>query len=73
MSSFLSHRSADPSKPVKKFTKAHRKALEGYADLRISLEELRRRLAGVVEFDFQQHEPGSIATMGRQFRESESS
>jgi hypothetical protein len=56
MSSFLSRRSADPKKPAKKFTKAHRRALEEYADLRISLEELRRRLAGVVEFDFQHHE-----------------
>lgn len=27
-----------------------------YADLKISLEELRPRLAGVVEFDFQNHE-----------------
>jgi hypothetical protein len=47
---------ADPRKPVKKFTKAHRRALEEYADLKISLEELRRRLAGVVQFDFQNHE-----------------
>jgi hypothetical protein len=43
-------------KPVKKFTKAHRRALEEFADLRISLEELTRRLAGVVEFEFQNHE-----------------
>ena len=42
MSSFLSRRSPDPSNPVKKFTKAHRRALE-YADLKISLEELRQR------------------------------
>ncbi len=56
MSSFLSRRSADPKKPVKKFTKAHRRVLEEYADLKISLEELRQRLAGVVEFDFQNHE-----------------
>jgi hypothetical protein len=56
MSSFLSRRSADPRKPVKKFTKAHRRALEEYADLKISLEELRQRLAGVVEFDFRDHE-----------------
>src|ERR1700686_2207902 len=56
MSSFLCRRSADPRKPVKKFTKAHRRALEEYADLKISLEELRQRLAGVVEFDFQNHE-----------------
>ncbi len=56
MSSFFSRRSADPKKPAKKFTKAHRRALEEYADLNISLEELRQRLAGVVEFDFQNHE-----------------
>jgi hypothetical protein len=43
MSSFLSRRSADPRKPVKKFTKAHRRALEEYAVLKISLEELRQR------------------------------
>jgi hypothetical protein len=55
MSSFLSRRSGDPKNPVKKFTKAHRRALEKYADLKISLEELRHRLAGVVEFDFQNH------------------
>jgi hypothetical protein len=55
MSSFLSRRS-DPRNLVKKFTKAHRRALEEYAALKISLEELRRRLAGVVEFDFQNHE-----------------
>ena len=55
-SSFLSRRSANPRKPVKKFTKAHRRALEEYADLEISLEELRKQLAGVVEFDFQGHE-----------------
>jgi hypothetical protein len=73
MSSFLSRRSADPRKPVKKFTKAHRRALEEYADLKISLEELRRRLAGVVEFDFQNTSGGWIATTGRQFRESVSS
>src|SRR5579883_3000766 len=30
--------------------------LEEFADLEISLEELRRRLAGVVEFDFREHE-----------------
>jgi len=41
---------------VKKFTKAHRRALEEYAVLTISLEELRERLAGVVEFDFQNNE-----------------
>ena len=41
---------------MKKFTKAHRRALEEYADLKISLEELRQRLAGVLEFDFQNHE-----------------
>lgn len=41
---------------MKKFTKAHRRALEEYADLKISLEELRQRLAGVVEFDFRDHE-----------------
>jgi hypothetical protein len=56
MSSFLSRRSGDPKNPVKKFTKAHRRALEEFADLKISLEELRRRLAGVVEFDFREHE-----------------
>jgi ABC-type nitrate/sulfonate/bicarbonate transport system substrate-binding protein len=56
MSSFLSRRSGDPKNPVKKFTKAHRRALEEYADLKVSLEELRQRLAGVVEFDFQNHE-----------------
>jgi hypothetical protein len=61
---------------VKKFTKAHRRALVEYADLEISLEELRRRLAGVVEFDFQNHErrlDDWTATTGRQFRESASS
>lgn len=41
---------------MKKFTKAHREALEEHADLKISLEELRRQLAGVVEFAFQNHE-----------------
>lgn len=56
MSSFLSRRSGDPKNPVKKFTKAHRRALEEFADLKISLEELRQRLAGVVEFDFRDHE-----------------
>jgi len=56
MSSFLSRRSGDPKNPVKKFTKAHRRALEEFADLKISLEELRQRLAGMVEFDFQNHE-----------------
>src|SRR5580658_2667042 len=56
MSSFLSRRSGDPKNPVKKFTKAHRTGLEEFADLKISLEELRQRLAGVVEFDFQDHE-----------------
>jgi len=56
MHSFLSRRSADSKNPAKKFTKAHRKALEEYADLKISPEELRQRLAGVVEFNFQNHE-----------------
>jgi hypothetical protein len=56
MSFFLSRRSGDPRNPVKKFTKAHRRALEEFAALEISLEELRRRLAGVVEFDFREHE-----------------
>jgi hypothetical protein len=41
---------------VKKFTKAHRRALEEYADLKVSLEELRQRLAGAVEFDFREHQ-----------------
>ena len=68
MSSFFSRRSADPKNPVKKFTKAHRRALEEYADLKISLEELRRRLAGVVEFDFQNHERRLDSHYGRQFR-----
>jgi hypothetical protein len=56
MSSLLSRRFGDPKNPVKKFTKAHRRALEEYADLKISLEDLKQRLAGVVEFDFQNHE-----------------
>jgi hypothetical protein len=57
MSSFLSRLLPFyPQSKVKKFTKAHRRALEEYADLKISLEELRERLAGVVEFDFQNHE-----------------
>ncbi|HVZ62001.1 MAG TPA: hypothetical protein VG892_14550 [Terriglobales bacterium] len=56
MSPFLRRRYADPKKQVKKFKKAHRRALEEYADLKISLEELRQLLAGVVEFDFQDHE-----------------
>jgi len=56
MSSFLSRRSADSKNPPKRFTKTHRKTLEEFADLKISLEELRQRLAGVVEFDFQNHE-----------------
>jgi hypothetical protein len=57
MSSFLSRLLPFyPQRQVKKFTKAHRMALEEYADLKISLEELRQRLAGVVEFDFRDHE-----------------
>jgi hypothetical protein len=57
MSSFLSRMLPFyPQRQVKKFTKAHRRALEEFADLEISLEELRRRLAGVVEFDFREHE-----------------
>jgi len=57
MSSFLSRLLPFyPQRQVKKFTKAHRRALEEFANLEISLEELRRRLAGVVEFDFQNHE-----------------
>jgi hypothetical protein len=45
-----------PQRQGKQFTKAHRRALEEFAALEISMEELRRRLAGVVEFDFQNHE-----------------
>ena len=57
MSSFLSRLLPFyPQYQVKKFTQAHRRALEEFADLEISLEELRRRLAGVVEFDFRDHQ-----------------
>jgi hypothetical protein len=57
MSSFLSRLLPFyPQRQVKQFTKAHRRALEDFAALEISLEELRRRLAGVVEFDFRDHE-----------------
>jgi len=37
-------------------TKKQRKALEEYADWKISIEELRERLHGVLEFDFKNHE-----------------
>jgi len=33
-----------------------RRSLEEFAELRISLEELRHRLHGVLEFDFKDHE-----------------
>jgi hypothetical protein len=57
MSSFLSRLLPFyPQRQVKKFTRAHRRALEEFADLKISLEELRRRLAGVVGFDFRDQE-----------------
>jgi hypothetical protein len=48
MSSFLSRLLPFyPQRQVKKFTKAHRRALEEFADLKISLEELRQRLVVV--------------------------
>ena len=37
-------------------TKKQRRALEEYAELRISLEELRERLIGVLDFNFKNHE-----------------
>jgi hypothetical protein len=37
-------------------TKKQRKALEGFAEGKVSLEELRERLSGVLEFDFKDHE-----------------
>ena len=37
-------------------TKKQRRVLEGYARLRISLEELKERLAGVLDFNFKDHE-----------------
>ena len=37
-------------------TKKHRRALEEYAELKISLEELKKRLAGVLDFNFKDHE-----------------
>jgi hypothetical protein len=37
-------------------TKKQRRALEEYAKLRISLEELRERLTGVLDFNFKDHE-----------------
>jgi hypothetical protein len=46
MSSFLSGRSAGATKSVKKFTNAHRRALEKHAALKISLEELGQGLGG---------------------------
>jgi hypothetical protein len=61
MSSFLSRLLPFyPQRQVKQFTKAHRRALEEFAALEISLEELRRRLAGVVEFDFQKKGSGAF-------------
>ena len=38
------------------FTNKHRKALEDYAALRISLDELRESLRGALEFDFKDQE-----------------
>jgi hypothetical protein len=37
-------------------TKKHRKALEEFVDLKISIEELGERLGDVLEFDFKSHE-----------------
>ncbi len=37
-------------------TRGQRRALEEFAELRISLEDLRRRLHGVLEFDFKDQE-----------------
>ncbi len=37
-------------------TKEYRKALEEYAELKMSIEELRERLRGVLEFDFRDKE-----------------
>jgi hypothetical protein len=37
-------------------TKKQRKALQGFAEGKISLQELRERLTGVLEFDFKNHE-----------------
>jgi hypothetical protein len=41
---------------MSKFSKTHRRALEDYAALRISLNELRELLSGVLEFDFKDQE-----------------
>jgi hypothetical protein len=37
-------------------TKKHRKALEEFLEWKLSLEQLRERLSGVLEFDFQDHQ-----------------
>lgn len=37
-------------------TKKQRRALEEYAQLKITLEELKERLAGVLDFNFKDHE-----------------
>ncbi len=37
-------------------TKKQRRALEQYAEMRISIEEFRERLRGVLEFDFKDQE-----------------
>jgi hypothetical protein len=37
-------------------TRKQRKALEEFAELKISLDELKERLAGVLDFNFKDHE-----------------
>lgn len=37
-------------------TRKHRSALEEFAELKISMDELRERLQGVLEFDFKDQE-----------------
>ena len=37
-------------------TNKQRRALEEYAELKISLEELKKQLAGVLDFNFKNHE-----------------
>jgi hypothetical protein len=41
---------------MNQLTKKQRKALEEFAELKFSIEELRSRLRGVLEFDFKDHE-----------------
>jgi hypothetical protein len=41
---------------MSQLSKKHRKALEEYAALKISLDQLRESLRGVLEFDFQDKE-----------------